>query len=111
MLGATSDNEITTMSTSSGVISGSIRNYDATNNTGSGHSSSTTTWTDLTGTNNGTISGATWSDQYLSLDGTDDWVNLGQVSLSNAATLEATIELKTIQAGEVYIRETVRMEE
>ena len=76
-----------------------VRSYDATNNTGNGHSNSTTTWKDLSGNHDGTINGATWSGDYLSLDGTDDWVNLGEVDLTNEVTLDVTIKLNEIQSG------------
>ena len=82
---------------------GVISSYDATNNTGSGHSSTTTTWKDLTGSHNGTIKGATWGTDYLQFDGLDDWVNLGQISLTKQATLEATITADKIQTGEAII--------
>lgn len=58
------------------VKSGLLRSYSAANNTGSGYSGTTTTWKDLAGYKDGTLSGGTWSSSnYLLLDGTDDWVN------------------------------------
>ena len=55
--------------------------YDGINNTGTGHDSSITTWQDLSGNgNNGTINGATWGSNYLSFDGTDDWVAIGEMN-------------------------------
>ena len=49
------------------VTDGLILHYDAINNTGNGHSDTTTTWTDLSGNgNDATITGGTWSDKYLS---------------------------------------------
>ena len=48
------------------VQEGLILHYDAINNTGDGHSSSATTWKDLSGNgNDGTITGGTWSSQSL----------------------------------------------
>ncbi len=82
---------------------GVISSYNATKNTGSGHSSSTTTWTDLTGNNNGTINGATWGSDYLQFDGVDDWVNLGKIYPTNQVTLEATISADEIQSDEADI--------
>ena len=77
-----------------------VRYYDATNNTGSGtHSNSTNVWADLTGTHNGIVNGGTWSEQYISLDGVDDWINLGQVKFNNEITLETTIAVNEIQSG------------
>ena len=75
--------------------------YSATNNTGSGHSSSATTWKDLSGSNNGTLSGGTWNSDYLKLDGTDDVVNLGNISLANnKITLDATVMVNAYPSGE-----------
>ena len=82
---------------------GVISSYDATNNTGNGHSNSATTWKDLTGSNNGTINGATWESDYLSFDGTNDWVSLGKMSLTKQATLELTLSIDSIQSGNKYV--------
>jgi len=49
--------------------------------------------------NDGIINGATVNTNYLTFDGTDDWVNLGQISVTNAVTLEATVEISSIQSG------------
>ena len=80
-----------------------LRNYDATNNTGDGHSNSTTTWKDLSGNKDGIITGATWEDDHLSLDGNDDWVNIGYVNVTNQVTLDTTITAKSIQSGEIVV--------
>lgn len=75
---------------------GLIRQYEASNNTGNGFSSTTTTWKDLTGTQDATITGATWkSSSYLQLDGVDDWVNLGQVNFTNQVTLDIEVTLNS----------------
>ena len=48
------------------VSNGLILHYDAINNTETGHSSNTTTWKDLSGNgNDATITGGSWSDNYL----------------------------------------------
>ena len=48
------------------VSNGLVLHYDAINNTRSGHSSSTTTWEDLSGNgNDGTITGGIWTDNSL----------------------------------------------
>ena len=48
------------------VSNGLVLHYDAINNTGSGHNSSTTTWKDLSGNgNDSTITGGTWTDNSL----------------------------------------------
>ena len=82
---------------------GLIRSHSGTNNIGSGHSDSTTTWKDLSGNKDGTLNGGTWGSNYLSLDGVDDWVNLGKVNLTDQVTLDATIMAKEIQSGSACI--------
>lgn len=48
------------------VSDGLILHYDAINNTGNGHSTTATTWKDLSGNgNDATITGGSWSDNYL----------------------------------------------
>ena len=79
-----------------GVESQMIRSYDGYNNTGSGHASSTTSWYDFTGNQNGVITGGTFGNSYLQLDGVDDWVNLGKVNLTNQVTVDVVIELNSI---------------
>ena len=68
------------------------RNFSAINNTGSGHSSSSTTWKDIYGVKDGTLNGGTWGTDYLQFDGVDDWVNLGRINYTTV-TLDATIIL------------------
>ena len=75
---------------------GVISSYDATNNTGSGHNSSATIWKDLTGNNNGTVNGATWGEDYLSFDGVNDWVNLGQINFTNYASFDITVSMNSL---------------
>ena len=82
---------------------GVISSFDATNNTGSGHSNSATTWKDLTGSHNGTLNGPTWGTDYLQFDGVDDWVNFGQIDSQNQVTVEATISFEQIKNGEADI--------
>ena len=78
-----------------------LRKYDATNNTGSGHSSTTTTWTDLSGHQNGTVHGATWGEDYLSFNGTTStYVSCGNINVTNKVTIDATIVAKSIQTSE-----------
>lgn len=81
------------------LTNGLVRNYSGTKNTSSGHSSSTTTWKDLSGNKDGTVSGGTWGSDYLKLDGVDDWVNLGQMSFTDKVTLEAVIEVDKIETS------------
>ncbi len=46
-----------------------------------------TTWTDMMGTNNGTIDGATFNTNVFDFDGTDDKVELGSIDSSNVLSL------------------------
>lgn len=68
-----------------------------------GYDNTATTWRDLAGVQDGIINGGTWKDDYLHLDGVDDWVNLGQVEFTNQVTLDATITVNEIQNGEADI--------
>jgi len=82
------------------ITDGLLRNYDATNNSGNGFDSSATSWTDLSV---GQINGATFSDDYASFDGTDDWVNLGQLPATNTLTYESIVEFNEISADDSAI--------
>ena len=67
--------------------------YDGIDNTGSGHSSSTTTWKDLSGNNrNGTLKNMTasnaWGSEGLKFDGIDDYVLIAEMNYDNI-TMEA----------------------
>ena len=77
----------------SGIGRGLRRSFSGLNNTGSGHSTSTTTWKDLTGNKNGTLNGGTWGTDYVQLDGKDDWINLGYMTLTKNVTLDVTFAL------------------
>ena len=58
--------------------------YDGYANTGTTKNYTSTTWKDLSGTGyNGTVSGATWYDEYLSFDGVNDWVKIGELNYPN----------------------------
>ena len=46
-----------------------------------------TTWTDMMGTNNGTIDGATFNTNVFDFDGTDDYADLGSIGSSNVLSL------------------------
>jgi len=79
---------------------GLILHYDAINNTGNGHSSTTTVWKDLSGNgNNGTLTNfdktttSGWSDNYLMFDGVDDKV----FSELFNSTGDFTIEIKVAE--------------
>lgn len=68
-----------------------------------GYDNTATTWRDLAGVQDGVINGGTWGNDYLHLDGVDDWVNLGQVNFTDQVTLDATITVNEIQNGERII--------
>ena len=81
-----------------------IVEYDGNNNTGSGHNSTTTTWKNLAkNSNNGTIIGGTWESNYLRLNGTNNWVNIGQINFTTQAEFDATIVVNSIKDGEADI--------
>ena len=80
--------------------------YDGIDNTGSGHSTTTTTWKDLSGNNRegilgnfGTSAISGWNKDYLSFDGVNDWVNCGEINCENI-TLEAAYRLKSNTKGD-----------
>ena len=63
------------------VKNGLILHLDGINNTGSGHSNTSTIWEDLSGNNNnGTIKGASWLNDGLYFDGVDDWVPIKELN-------------------------------
>ena len=67
-----------------------VTKLDGIENTNNGHSTSTTTWNDISGNKkNGTITDGTWGENYLQFNGTTTWANLGVMN-SNYQTLEAT---------------------
>lgn len=73
-----------------------LLHYDGINNTGSGHSSSTTTWKDLSGNGyNGTLnqfaSSTCWEANQLRFDGVNDYIgtSLPQASMGNNITITA----------------------
>jgi len=82
--------------------SGLVRDFEAYNNTGIGHTNYSPIWDDLSNHHNGVLkNGPVWNEEYLSLDGVDDWVHLGRVPLTNQVTLETTIELDALESGYV----------
>ena len=63
------------------IKNGLILHLDGINNTGSGHSNTSTIWKDLSGNNNnGTVTGATWGNTGLTFDGIDDWVSIKELN-------------------------------
>lgn len=88
------------------VTNNLIRYYDASNIDGNGNAgnSSTSTWRDLTGNCNAGLWGATAnSDGYVSLDGENDWVNIGNITGLEQVTLEASVILKEIPEERSHI--------
>ena len=95
------------------IKSGLVLWYDGINNTGNGHSSSTTTWKDLSGNgNHGTINGISttptatsgWGENYLAFDGTNDWVSIGEMNLDNFTLEVVVLNPEIITTGEqMYI--------
>ena len=68
---------------------GCVASYDATRNVGA--------LKDLTGHNDGNVKAEDWTNEYIQLDGKDDWINLGQMSFrTNQVTLDLTMELVTL---------------
>ena len=87
------------MFTSSANISSAKIMLDGKNNTGTGNSTTTKTWTNLAGGTNGTVVGGSFGAEYLQLDGTDDWVNLGKISFSSGVTLYATVNFDSYNSN------------
>ncbi len=84
------------------VESGLMLHLDAINNTGEGdekHSSTATTWKDLSGNGNDGIlqnfDTNSWNANYLDFDGVNDWVKLYEMNYPNV-TMEVVGELDTI---------------
>ena len=74
------------VSTTDYISYGLIAHYDAINNTGNGHSTTTTTWKDLSGNGNdatllnfNNTSSSGWGSDRLIFDGTDDYVRLNNI--------------------------------
>ena len=77
-----------------------VHKWDASKNTGSSHSSSTTTWKDLNGSMNGTLHGGTWGTDYLQLNGTSDWVGLAAYNPTQQIRIDTWVAPVSIQSGE-----------
>ena len=68
---------------------GCVASYEATRNVGA--------LKDLTGHNDGNVKAEDCTNEYIQLDGKDDWINLGQMSFrTNQVTLDLTMELVTL---------------
>lgn len=74
------------------VKNGLQLHYDAINNTGYGHSNTTTTWRDLSGNHrDGVLNNVTWRGDSAVFDGTSSWVNCGEINYEYL-TLEAVVQ-------------------
>ena len=91
----------TTTSTDDYIKYGLMIHYDGINNTGNGHSSTATTWKDLSGHGkDGILNGCEWNDNYLNLTRENkDFVNMGVQNYENI-TLEVVILHDTLLGGE-----------
>ena len=82
------------------VSNGLYRYYDGVNNTGSGHSSSTTTWKDLSGHSNGTIEEGTWKSNAIGFDGGSGQVVCGTAT-RDIFDNGITVQMKITYYGDV----------
>ena len=70
---------------------GCVASYEAKRNVGA--------LKDLTGHNDGNVVAEDWTNEYIQLDGKDDWINLGSMSFrTNQVTLDLTMELVSYPA-------------
>ena len=66
------------------VTDGLILHYDGIKNTATGHSSTTATWKDLSGTgNDGNLNECAWNESFLNFDGQNDYVNAHKIDLKD----------------------------
>ena len=87
------------------ISDGLVLWYDGYANTGTTRNHTTTTWKDLSGSNNnGTLTGGTWYKDYLYFDGTDDYVNTNYKPSYDKYTLEAIVypELTSSSDQEIF---------
>ena len=73
------------------VKDGLIRYYDGNNNSGYSHSSNTTTWKDLSGNYDGTLTNTTWDTTAVIFNGEDSYATFGELPELTTITMEATI--------------------
>lgn len=78
------------------VQDGLVLHYDAINNTGEGHSDTTTIWKDLSGNNNdGTMYNVLWGENGAVFNGDNSWVNCGAIE-SDYITICATFDVNSV---------------
>ena len=80
------------------VQNGLIRYYNGSNNLEYSHSSSTTAWKDLSGNYDGEVKSSTWSIDSIVLDGTNSYVNVGNINDLTTFTLEAYLNVSSYDA-------------
>ena len=80
------------------VQNGLIRYYNGSNNLEYSHSSSTTAWKDLSGNYDGEVKSSTWSIDSIVLDGTNSYVNVGNINDLTTFTLEAYLNASSYDA-------------
>ena len=73
------------------VQDGLIRYYDGNNNSGYSHSSDATTWKDLSGNYDGTLTNTTWDTTAVIFNGENSYATLGELPELTTITMEATI--------------------
>ena len=73
------------------VKDGLIRYYDGNNNSGYSHSSNTTTWKDLSGNYDGTLTNTAWDTTAVIFNGEDSYATFGELPELTTITMEATI--------------------
>ena len=81
------------------IKNGLTLQYDAINNTGSGHDNITITWKDLSGkSGNATVTGSSWYKNYLLLDGVDDYATIpySQTLAPTEFTIDLTFSKQSI---------------
>ena len=90
---------------------GYLNSESGANNNADGHNTLSTTWKDLSGNNNDvTVSGATWYNNYLSFDGTNDYAykTSGAIyNISKEHTIEVLLKPRKVASSYQSIFNTV----
>ena len=77
--------------------------YDCSSGAYIEHSNATTVWCDLSGNlKNGAVKNCTWGDNYLEFNGSNSWVNLGQMN-SSYKTLEVVFSVNSLNNNQCVI--------
>ena len=84
------------------VQSGLVFNLNGRDNTGNGHSTTTTTWVDLSGNGfDGFISGAKWNGNALDFDGVNDYVTFDNPLNGTRLTYEVTLSIDSNKGQQI----------